>query len=338
MRRTREAVELQHVGREAGRQRRLRLCSEDPLDVGDGRVGRARRHAGRQKRGRRESVEPEGDELGERLRQGELAGRVERAAATLEGPSELERVEGVPTRHLMNADRDGTRQPRRHAVVKQSAGRSEAQATDLDGDEPVLRHAAPQPLRCRSANGEQGSDTLGVEAGEREADCRESGAVEPLEIVDCDEHGSIASENPERAEEGRGDRTLVDGDLGRAQEERGLDGSALQRRQLRKRVGGRPLEEVRQAGEGEPGLGLTRTRTQHPISTYLRHVETRRPQRGLPDPRFAGDHDGARQLFEPLQDARDRAYLVVPPHEAHDGRWRTTLTEVKQRAVHGLVR
>ena len=158
---------------------------------------------------------------------------VERAAAALERPSELEGVEGIPARHLMNADRDGTRQPRRHALAEQPAGGSEAQATDLDRDERVLRHAAPQPFRCRSANGEQGSDTLGVEAGECEADCRESGAVEPLDIVDGDEHGSIASENPERTEEGRGDRTLVDGDLGLAQEERGLDGSALQRRQLR---------------------------------------------------------------------------------------------------------
>ena len=41
-----------------------------------------------------------------------------------------------------------------------------------------------------------------VEAGEREADRRESGAVEPLEIVDGDEHGGVASEDPERTEKG----------------------------------------------------------------------------------------------------------------------------------------
>ena len=127
----------------------------------------------------------------------------------------------------MNADRDRTRKPRRHAIVKESAGRSEAQATDLDSDEPLLRHTPPEPLRCRSANGEQCSNTLVFEAGEREANCRESGAVEPLEIVDSDEHGSVASENPERTEKGRGDRALVNGDIGFAQEECGLDGAAL---------------------------------------------------------------------------------------------------------------
>ena len=194
----------------------------------------------------------------------------------------------------MNADRDRTRQPRRHALEKQSAGRSEAQPTDLDSDEPLLRHAAPEPSRCRSANGEQSSNTVVVESGEREANCRESCAVEPLEIVDSDKHGSVASENPERAEKGSGDRALVNGVLGLAQEQCGLDGSALHRRQLLKHIAGCPLEEVRQSSEGEPGLSLDRTRMQHPIAAFRRRIETRRPQRGLPDPRFAADHEGAR--------------------------------------------
>ncbi len=267
------AVELENPRVERLGEPRVEASAERRFQERDGRVGQGCDGVRNLARLGAEAVDSRVQELVEARRNRELVAGRERAASSLERGSQLEHEEGVAARGLPEPDQGRSWKACAEAYVEQLVGRAEAEAGDFDRLEPILGNGAAEPVRDLAADCQQRGDRLTIQAGERIAEGRERGSVQPLDVVDRDTEWTVGGDQSQRREEGGGHGALVGVDLSVAEQQGGLESPPLDRWQL----GGGPGAR-RRAGRPAP---RTRTGSRHP-----RVERTGFGSRGSTRPRF----------------------------------------------------
>ena len=167
--------------------------------------------------------------------------------APAERARELERVERIAAARLVDAEKLGPRQRdvelrANDAVDRRLAQRPDGQA--LDGERTALNVIAELEAACSPARDEN-ADGLAAKAAERELEHGGGRRVEPLRVVDRDEHGARRREQAERAEDGKADPVLVGRSAVRVlEQERDLERVPPRRGKLLERLGQHVLEQI----------------------------------------------------------------------------------------------
>ena len=133
-----------------------------------------------------------------------------------------------------------------------------------------------------------------VEPARRELDGGAAGAVQPLRVVDRQQHrGPVVGlvHLIKHRDEGCGHHPLIGrGAFGACAQQHPVQGQALQRGQGRKVLGVHLAEQVGQRGERHHRFGLADPRGQHAEAAGTRLAQQRQPQGGLPDAGLTLDH------------------------------------------------
>jgi hypothetical protein len=258
--------------------------------------GRAERGDGVEERrelGRR-GLEPPLDRLAQRLGQ-----RLAR-----QRPRQLERVERVAARHLVDAHEPRPRD-RLDRAVEHVAQLVDAERAEVDRLEPPRRDGAGELERVAAAcpGRRQHADRLRVEAPEREAERPRRAGVEPLEVVDRDDDRAARDELAQRVE-GRAparDRVVLGAERGCVEAGR--------------------LEQVGERDEVERHLLLRGPREDDLDARRTAARDRVVPELGLADPRLAADGQRTDAVRQRGRERLDPGPLGLPPdHVAIIGR------------------
>ena len=259
-------------------------------------------------------------ELVQRLRDRQGLARLDGDVGALQHAHDLERVERIPAGRFVDFREQRSRERRSELPLHHPSECERVERADVDAREP-LSNGRPQQLIQKRALGARASrqekaDRLGPKTshGVREAGRRR--VVEPLRVVDRDQHRPLLGKQPEGAqqrdaEDARLDRRpLLVADGERARQRLPLHGRKWGQRHVEHRV-----EEVANAGERQRRLTLHRLRLQHEDPELLGVVDGGTPERRLPHAGLSLEHepDG------PAGDARDEVpqggQLGVPPDD-----------------------
>ena len=221
-------------------------------------------------------LEPPRDRLLERVREVELAGLRLVLALGRETARELDGVQGVaagdlvdPAQHRPRDRRDG---PGQNAADGRRPERTEVGA--LDATRWQRRQQAQRVIRLDAGpGGGDDTDRRRVQPPQREAKRARGGEVEPLRVVDRDDHGPGLRLEPQCVQHGApaGERVVVP--------------------EQRLRVEVDVLEQVDQPAERERHLLLRRSRHEHMNARGPAAAERGPPQRRLADSRLASDDE-----------------------------------------------
>ena len=165
----------------------------------------------------------------------------------------------------------------------QAAARAHAQATGLDGSQPLFGHDATQPRRNAATHRKESGNPLTLEAGERVAKGRERGLVQPLNVVYREAQRTVVGQHDQHSEERGGHGTLIGVDVRLAKQQSGLERPPPDRRQCGQDVAGGIAEEISQPSKRKPGLGFGGPARHDLITPGGRRVDAGQPQRGLAD-------------------------------------------------------
>ncbi len=309
-------VDLDRLGRHGG----VEDVTADAGGVQQLDVGAAERGDRQQRVARRrvERGEPVADEPLERLRDAEDRSRVSPRRAPAQGPCQLEGEERIATGDLVHAverhPRKGLAEPLSHQPVH----RPQAERTDPQPLEAIVGHEVDAGrLAVRDdATGEKQSHVLRVQPANGERQRVGGRAVEPLDVVDGDDHFALPCEGSERAERRnprrQRPRRLT---LRVLQQQRNLERAAPRRRQQREQVGEHALEQVTEAGVREAALCLRGTGGEHTYATSRRGVDACEPERRLADPRRALDEKRSQTCARRGEELVERGELFVPPDD-----------------------
>ncbi len=253
-----------------------------------------------------------------------LVGRLP-GAATLQGTCDLQRVEGIAARALVQAPqhRPGRRHP--ELLGEQPVQLVEIQRPQREALHHVrLRHAG-QPERqlglLGAAPRDEQADGLVAEAAGRVLEHRRRRRVEPLRVIDGDGHRRLRGERAQHAEERTGQRARVGRRaVGLLQQQRNLQCAPSRAGQRGQRLVQHTLQQVRQSGERQRHLGGGRGAAQHPAAGGVRERHALVPERGLADARLALEDEcrgvaaerGERRERRPLPVASDHGCRAVP--------------------------
>jgi hypothetical protein len=206
------AVELDDLPFERGDQGRLRVPAQGDADELERRLGQGR---GGEKRLSGVGREPFESLLDERVEaRGQRLARFQPDRAALDCPGELEREERVSARELVQATELGAGENHGDPVPQEAVERAEAERPERQPPESLLgeraveteRHPAAVPL---SPLREEEHDALLLEATKPELQHQGRRAVEPLDVVDCDQQRAGLRERSHRAQEGDGDSAVI---------------------------------------------------------------------------------------------------------------------------------
>ena len=132
--------------------------------------------------------------------------------------------------------------------------------------------------------------------------------VDPLQVIDGDQHRPTARQRPESRGGRHRDGARLDHRLLGAEEEHVLQHPLLGEGQMRQlAVSERYGEEVAEHGVGPLCLGARRGRDQAPPVLHLGTLEGGPPHDALADPRLAGDDDGRVAAGQHLVDLREQS-------------------------------
>ena len=152
-----------------------------------------------------------------------------------------------------------------------------------------------------------------VESACRELDGGTAGAVQPLRVVDCQQHrGPVVGlvHVIEDGDESRGHHPLIGrGAFGACAQQHPVQGQALQCRQRRKVLGVHLAEQVGQRGERHHRFRLADPRGQHAEAAGARLAQQRQPQGGLPDAGLALDHQRGGPVRHRIQESSNLGIL-----------------------------
>ena len=249
--------------------------------------------------------------LGERV---EVGGRL----AVRDGPTELERVEGVPARHGVQPHETRPREFEpdtrpQHPVDLVDRQPAEVDPADALRSEPVERRdghlgvTGPLP----------GEDTDGnvVQPAKHEVEDARRWLVEPGHVVDRDHErlagGCLAHDVPDRDRHGQ---WLWRGSGGDAKQGR-LEGDPLGLGELGELLVRDLPEQIGERCEGQPGLDLGRPRDQDPVSTFPGAVDGMCPQRGLADAGRAREQQRAEPTRDGIEEPRGLREFAVTPDD-----------------------
>jgi hypothetical protein len=182
-----------------------------------------------------------------------------------------------------------------------------AEAEGADG-QPFNAVALDRPLELRryrfftEATGEQQENGLLAHPSQGKRQRARRGRIEPLEVVDSEHERGLPGENIQRAPDSDAERARIRAIGGILDEERHLERAAPRRRQRRQHALERVLEEVAEARVGKTSLHLRWLRQEDAESPRTRGVDARTPERRLPDPRLALEHECGQSHGGPVED------------------------------------
>ena len=237
------------------------------------------RHAG-------EAVKPGGHELLQPRRNRQRLRRISNRTVRTQRACDLERVERVAARRLVQPEQ---RRPRHRAIesaAKQLLDGADAQRSDLDAFDPVWLEGVLDDGGLLHFTEPACPDQQQVRLGQpakREPEGARRRGVEPLQIVDRDDK-SVFREELQGSANRNSESTRIDGTARCIlDEQRDLERPTPRRREGRQDVSESSFEEIAQAGVGESTLRLGRPRGEHPQPPLARVGDDGAPERRLSD-------------------------------------------------------
>ena len=156
---------------------------------------------------------------------------------------------------------------------------------------------------------------------QREHERARRGRVEPLDVVDGEHDRRLCGERLQGRPHRHGERARVDRLLGSlVHEQRHLERLPSRRRQGGQNLVEHALEEVAEHDVRERALGLGRARREDAKPPLVRRLDSRTPERGLPDPRLALEHERPRPSRLFVQEGTEGAELLLPAHDLESHR------------------
>jgi hypothetical protein len=217
----------------------------------------------------------------------------------------LRRIDDPPQQPAANAEPE--------PLEQQQPDRRHAERTDVDPlgpvplERPLELRRKPRELR------EQEADGLGVDAAGREREHLARRRVEPLEVVDRDDHRRRAGERAQQVEQPERDRVRLGRRTGgHGPQQRDLERQPLRRRQCGERLLLDPVDQVDERGEGELRLRAARTGREYPAPTCPRGRDRRLPQRRLADAGVALENEDGGAAAGSGDEPLDRGELGDP--------------------------
>ena len=193
-----------------------------------------------------------------------------------------------------------------------------------------------RPLRSvDQAPGEQQEHACSGEPSERERERARRRGIEPLKIVDRDENGPVVGEQLQRAPSRDPECARIHRICGRLfEEKRHLERAPPGRRQRGQDVVEDVLEEIAEPDVGEAALGLGRSRREDAQSTRARMLDAGQPERRLPDPRIALQHECGRPFPHVVDEGVKGGELLLPADDLEHHRSHATIvTEAARNAT-----
>ena len=246
--------------------------------------------------------------LGSRARPDELA-------------SELEREERISGGRVLHPGELRTRQVEPSPILQQMMKRTQAQRTEHEMGQTIVREGGLELERRgdlrRPTNGRQEAD--GLIAQPSKGDLQHPGRrrVDPLQIVERDQHGPALGKRSQHVEKREADRAMVrrlNSRLG--QQKRDLERAASQRRQRSCHIVEDRGDQIGKGGEGERGLGLDASVHENETRRPLRVIDPVLPEHRLADPRLAGEDERTRAQLGVPEERLDRVQLLLPPDDS----------------------
>src|SRR5512133_1086061 len=175
------------------------------------------------------------------------------------------------------------------------------------------RGCRPRSRTPGAAAGGQEEDRRVSQASQRERERARRGAVEPLDVVDRENKRTPGSENLHGVPQGDAERARIHRtSRRRLYEERDLERAAPRRGQCRHDELERVLEQVAQPRVSKALLRLGRPRREDAEAALARGLDPSEPERRLPDPRFALEHECRRSCTRAVEEDGQGTELLVP--------------------------
>jgi len=167
--------------------------------------------------------------------------------------------------------------------------RTEAYAPDaLRAQRREQRHLAAGLIR---AERREDGDRVVLQPPHRELECPGTRPIEPLHVVDRQQHWHLRRQLGQERDEGGPDRPRVRGAfLGLGPEQRDVEPSALGCRETGKRVGPKRGEQIPQPRERQAGFRVRRSAREHAIPLCLGAAGGLVPDRRLADAGLPLEH------------------------------------------------
>ena len=145
--------------------------------------------------------------------QRQIHGILESGRLPLEGTSKLEREQRVPARGGMDPAEGRAGEPDVESVLQDLTQGTEAHGSNRDAFDllavDLTIQVQRQGHRCLDPTSQQDPDRLVAKPADREAEGDDRRWVEPLDVVDRNQDGSVSRQGPKRVEERDRDRALV---------------------------------------------------------------------------------------------------------------------------------
>ena len=196
--------------------------------------------------------------------------------------------------------------------------------------QPQLGQAGlPERGRRRVTQRGEQRDRLGLQAPRHEGQDVGGGGVEPVRVLDGEQHRGVGGGVADQLQRGERDAEEV-WRRGAAHPEGGLHRFAVRGGQRVEVVEDRQQQLV-QARERQVRLGLHAGGAEHPHAAAGRAARRLPEQRRLPDPRLAADEQRAAPLPHPVEQARDRVQLAVAAEDQRGSEHRATISNAITR-------
>ena len=136
---------------------------------------------------------------------------------------------------------------------------------------------------------------LVTQAAKRDLQHAGGGRVEPLPIVDGDDHGPSLGQEPQHIQHGEPDRVRIRRAVaGLGEQQRDLQRPPSQGDERGRRLLEHGGDQLREPGEGKRRLGLDSTAGQNTLETLTALLDARLPEDRLADAGLAGEDERGR--------------------------------------------
>ena len=244
--------------------------------------------------------EPRAEELVEPLRHRQ---RLERVDVRVERAGQLQCEERIPARPLVDAEQRLASERPPQAVVQEPMERADAERTDR---QPLQALRCERLLELRRLGpvgeppGEQHEHRARGEPSQGERECAGRGCIEPLHVVDGEQHGLPLAEQVQRIADRHGQGALIDGSVrGLLPEQRDLERASPRPRDQGSDVGEGVLQQIAQPCVREAALGFRRARREDAQPTGARMFDSRQPEQRLADSGLALEHERSNPMPRP---------------------------------------
>ena len=250
------------------------------------------------------------------VQHGKGAAGLDSPALALERPSDLERVERVTARSLVKLPQQrpiGRVSKHRAKELEQRTQAERAHGQRLAPSRQRLCERRPFPTRSSAPDRKQEPHGLGTQPTRRELDEMGRRRVEPLHVVDRDRDRAVARNQTQCVQETERERALIRYRRDAVREEqRHLERRALRARQPREHFFDDARQQIRDAGERQPGIRLRGPRGQNSVTALLRQLGGSPPEGRLADPRRPLQQQRRGRARPVGEELGDHPELVLP--------------------------